>query len=101
MVTLMLAKLRALPEAEAALASDQSGFAADWFLGVHNPPLRMAIVGAVHIAQALAPMARLAGFDVTLIDVVPQSALEGMGMPGAGASSITFWWRRCSEQSRS
>ena len=22
-------------------------------------------------------------------------------MPGAGASSITFWWRRCSEQSRS
>ncbi|MEO1292420.1 MAG: XdhC family protein, partial [Pseudomonadota bacterium] len=31
-------------------------------------PLRMAIVGAVHIAQALAPMARLAGYDVTLID---------------------------------
>ena len=22
-------------------------------------------------------------------------------IPGAGASSITFWWRRCSEQSRS
>jgi hypothetical protein len=22
-------------------------------------------------------------------------------MPGAGASSMTFWWRRCSEQSRS
>ena len=56
------------PEAEAALASDQSGFAADWFLGVHNPPLRMAIVGAVHIAQALAPMARIAGFDVTILD---------------------------------
>ncbi len=56
------------PEAEAALLADQSGFAGDWFLGVHNPPLRMAIVGAVHIAQALAPMARLAGYDVVVID---------------------------------
>jgi xanthine dehydrogenase accessory factor len=56
------------PEAQAALVADQSGFAADWFLGVHNPPLRMAIVGAVHIAQALAPMARIVGFDVTILD---------------------------------
>ena len=40
----------------------------DWFLGVHNPPLRMAVVGAVHIAQALVPMARLAGYDVAVID---------------------------------
>ena len=56
------------PEAAAALRADRSGFAGDWFLGVHNPPLRMAIVGAVHIAQALAPMARLAGYDVAVID---------------------------------
>jgi hypothetical protein len=28
----------------------------------------MIVVGAVHIAQALLPMARLAGYDVTLID---------------------------------
>jgi xanthine dehydrogenase accessory factor len=56
------------PEAAAALAADRSGFAGDWFLGVHNPPLRMAVVGAVHIAQALVPMARLAGYDVTVID---------------------------------
>lgn len=56
------------PAAEAALAADQSGFSDDWFLGVHNPPLRMAIVGAVHIAQALAPMARLAGYDVVIVD---------------------------------
>ena len=54
--------------AGAALAADRSGFAGPWFLGVHNPPLRMAIVGAVHIAQALVPMARLAGYDVTVID---------------------------------
>lgn len=54
--------------AEAALTADRSGFAGDWFLAVHNPPLRMAVVGAVHIAQALVPMARLAGYDVTVID---------------------------------
>lgn len=55
-------------EADAALTADRAGFAEDWFLGVHNPPLRMAIVGAVHIAQALAPMATLAGYDVVVID---------------------------------
>ncbi len=38
------------------------------FLQPFNPPLRMAIVGAVHIAQALAPMAAIAGYDVTVID---------------------------------
>ena len=56
------------PAAEAALLADRSGFAGDWFLGVHNPPLRLAVVGAVHIAQALVPMARLAGYDVTVVD---------------------------------
>jgi xanthine dehydrogenase accessory factor len=40
----------------------------DVFLQVHNPPLRLVIVGAVHITQALAPMAALAGFDVTVVD---------------------------------
>lgn len=39
-----------------------------WFLSVHNPPLRLAIVGGSHIAQPLAQMARLAGYAVTLID---------------------------------
>jgi xanthine dehydrogenase accessory factor len=56
------------PAAEAALAGDRAGFEGDWFLGTHNPPLRLAVVGAVHIAQALVPMARLAGYDVTVID---------------------------------
>lgn len=32
------------------------------------PPYRLLIIGAVRIAQALAPMAREAGFDVTVID---------------------------------
>jgi xanthine dehydrogenase accessory factor len=38
------------------------------FLTVHVPPPRLVIIGAVHISQALAPMAKLAGFDVTIID---------------------------------
>ena len=33
-----------------------------------SPPPRLLIVGAVHIAQALVPMARVAGYDVQLID---------------------------------
>ena len=39
-----------------------------WFLEVHNPPLELALVGAVHIAQPLAAMARLAGYAVRVID---------------------------------
>ena len=38
------------------------------FVAVFNPPLRLIVVGAVHIAQALAPMAALAGYDVTVVD---------------------------------
>lgn len=38
------------------------------FVQTLNPPLRMAIVGAVHITQALAPMAALMGYEVTVID---------------------------------
>ena len=53
-----------------ALADDRSGALPDTslFVQVSNPPLRMVIVGAVHIAQALVPMATLAGYDVTVID---------------------------------
>jgi xanthine dehydrogenase accessory factor len=42
--------------------------AGDVFLNVFNPPLRMAIVGAVHIAYPLVAIARIAGYDVTVID---------------------------------
>ena len=49
---------------------DHSGFEEDQhtFVAVHNPPLRLIIVGAVHIAQALVPMARLAGYDPIVVD---------------------------------
>jgi len=37
-------------------------------LVVHNPPLRLIVVGAGHIAQPLVAMARLAGFDSVVVD---------------------------------
>ncbi|WP_011580632.1 MULTISPECIES: XdhC family protein [Chelativorans] len=39
-----------------------------FFLNVHLPPPRLVMVGAVHISQALAPMAKIAGFDLHIID---------------------------------
>jgi xanthine dehydrogenase accessory factor len=39
-----------------------------YFLTVQAPPVRLICIGAVHISQALAPMARQAGFDMTIID---------------------------------
>jgi xanthine dehydrogenase accessory factor len=38
------------------------------FLTVQLPPPRLVVIGAVHISQALAPMAKIAGFDMTIID---------------------------------
>ena len=51
--------------------ADRSGMDGETFVHVHNPPLRMIVVGAVHIAQALLPMARLAGHDPVLVDPRP------------------------------
>lgn len=38
------------------------------FLGVYVPPPRLILIGAVHISQALFPIAQATGFDVTIID---------------------------------
>lgn len=39
-----------------------------FFLNVQAPPVRLVVIGAVHISQALAPMAKSVDFDVTIID---------------------------------
>ena len=46
------------------------------FLTVHVPPFQLVITGAVHISQALAPMARLVGYDVTIVD--PRTAFASI-----------------------
>jgi len=38
------------------------------FLTVHVPPARLVITGAVHISQALAPIGKLLGYDVVIVD---------------------------------
>lgn len=57
---------------EARLRSGKSGMAdtpeGRMFLNVFVPPPKLVITGAVHISQALAPMAALAGYDVTIVD---------------------------------
>jgi xanthine dehydrogenase accessory factor len=73
---------RLLPDPEApadlneaasrALDRDESGTVklggTDYFLHASNPPLRLIVVGAVHIAQALVPFAVPCGFSVTVVD---------------------------------
>jgi xanthine dehydrogenase accessory factor len=46
------------------------------FLTVHIPPSQLVITGAVHISQALAPIARLLGYDVTIVD--PRTAFASI-----------------------
>ncbi|MFT5174500.1 MAG: xanthine dehydrogenase accessory factor [Gammaproteobacteria bacterium] len=54
------------------LQSDRSGTVntaqGPVFIQAFNPPLRLVIIGAVHIAQALAPMAIVAGYQVSVVD---------------------------------
>ncbi len=59
-------------EVEARFRSGRSGMierdGRQLFFNVHVPPARIVVIGAVHISQALCPMAAIAGYDVTVID---------------------------------
>jgi xanthine dehydrogenase accessory factor len=71
-------RLAAAEEYAARFRADRSGVEEDGrsFVAIHNPPLRMLVVGAVHIAQALVPIAALAGYDVAIVDPRPAFAAE-------------------------
>lgn len=57
------------PAADARFKSDRSGMEEDGrFIAVHNPALRLIVIGAVHIAQPLLQIARTCGYAPTLID---------------------------------
>jgi len=50
---------------------DKSGVVGDEdgiFINVFNPALKLVVIGAVHIAQSLVPIAQMTGYDVTVID---------------------------------
>src|SRR5690625_5070343 len=72
------------------LQQDRSGMLEDGrhFIQIFLPPLRLVIVGAVHIAQALVPMAKLGGYEVTVIDPRRAWATEAR-FPGT--LMITEW----------
>lgn len=64
-----------------AFRFDQSGSHDGQFINVFNPALRLVIIGAVHIAQSVIPMAQALGYDVTVID--PRGAFAtGARFPG-------------------
>ena len=76
------------PDAETAglFRADKSGVERDIFTAIHNPPLRLAIIGAVHIAQHLVPMAHACGYDVMVVD--PRAAFGSADrFPGVTISS--------------
>ena len=82
-------------EARAAIQADRSAPVEEgdraFFVNVFNPPLRMIIVGAVHIAQPLARMAALSGFEVSIID--PRAAFASDArFPGV---EISTEWPDC------
>lgn len=81
-----------LGEAQAAARLDKSGVVehdgAKVFLNVYNPPLQLIIVGAVHIAQPLARMAAMTGYDVTVVD--PRAAFASEER-FPGVSVMTEW----------
>lgn len=78
--------------ARAAARADASGEAEvegrTWFLEVHNPPLELVLVGAVHISQPLAAMAAMAGYTVRVIDPRTAFATEAR-FPGV---KLTHDW---------
>ena len=59
-----------------------------YFIHAHNPPLRLIIVGAVHIAQPLSRIAALAGYAVTVVD--PRRAFAS-GARFAGVAVSQDW----------
>ncbi|MBV9538584.1 MAG: XdhC family protein [Acidisphaera sp.] len=73
---MLLPRDDAPPELRAAAARaldrDESGTVrladGEWFLRAYNPPLRLIVVGAVHIAQVLVPMAAQMGLAVVVVD---------------------------------
>lgn len=96
-----------LEEVRTRLAARRGGIVEErWYVRIVGPAPRLIIVGAVHIAQALAPMAALAGYAPILVDPRgafasperfegielrqdwPDTALAGLAPDGATAVAV-------------
>jgi xanthine dehydrogenase accessory factor len=84
-VDMMLAAVEALKTDHNTTLKTPAG---DVFVQVYNPPPRVFVVGAVHIAQPLARMAQLSGYGVTIID--PRRSFAG-GERFAGLDVTGEW----------
>lgn len=67
----------------------------DQVLRPFNPPVRVILIGAVHVAQSLAPMVRLAGFECVIVDPRP-AWLTPDRFPGA--QTVAAWPAEALEQ---
>ena len=60
------------PQLNEAFRFDRSGVhkvpEGEFFVHIYNPALRLIIIGAVHIAQSVIPIAKAAGYDIVVID---------------------------------
>ncbi len=72
-------------EFEEAFRFDKSGMVGESFVAIHNPPLRLVIIGAVHIGQSIIPIAQAAGYDISVID--PRGAFA----TGARFPNVTLY----------
>ncbi|NQU58780.1 MAG: XdhC family protein [Rhodospirillales bacterium] len=87
-----------LSDARLLLKHGSSSFVDKLFVQVYTRPRNLVIVGAVHIAQVLAPMAAAIGFSVSVIDPRPKFAtperLPGVTIikerPETATDAITF-----------
>lgn len=70
---------------EEAFRFDRSSVVDGAFIAIHNPRLRLVIVGAVHIAQSIIPIAQSLNYDVTVID--PRGAFAS----GARFPNVTLF----------
>ena len=82
----------AKPDTATAAGSDAGSF-----VHVYAPPLRLAVIGAVHIAQALVPIARLLGYAPLVIDprglFAAEARFDGVPMDDGWPDEALARWR--------
>jgi len=84
-----------------AFRFDKSGVvttpSGEWFIQIHNPALDMVIIGAVHIAQSVIPIARLAGYRVSVIDprgaFATEARFEGVDLHVEWPDEVLKGWK--------